>query len=152
MSTQPQTFPSFGPGTIDLGVVGSVCAQTWNRLVSDPSRTSDEVAEELLALAKSGYEDIEGEFVSLTMTWKTERQATSSTTAIVMHPAYQRIIGMGKPALPMILRELSKELDHWFWALKAISGEDPVPVEHQGKMKQMAKDWLQWGREKGHVR
>lgn len=152
MSTQPQTFPSIGPGTIDLGVLGSVCAQAWKQLVGDPSRTSDEVAEELLLLAKSEHEGIESEFVSSSTTWKAERQALSSTTAIVMHPAYQRIIGMGKPALPLILRELSRELDHWFWALKAISGEDPVPIEHRGKMKQMAQDWLQWGHEKGYVR
>lgn len=152
MSTQPQTCPTIGPEILDLGVLGSICAQMWKQSVCDPSQGTDDVAEELLLFAKSAHENIEPEFSNATAIWKAERGATSSTTAIAMHPAYQRIIGMGKPALPLILRELNKELDHWFWALKAISGEDPVPVEHRGKMKHMAQDWLQWGREKGYAR
>jgi len=67
-----------------------------------------------------------------------------------MHPAYQQIIGLGPPALPLILAELDRELDHWFWALKAISGEDPVPIESRGNMREMANAWLKWGREKGY--
>lgn len=152
MLQQPPTSQCIGPGTVDLGLLGSVCAQTWKQLVSDPHRTSDDISEGILLLVGAKHEDIEGEFSELVRKWKGERRATSSTTSIVMHPAYQRIIGMGKPALPLILRELNKQLDHWFWALKAISGEDPIPAEHRGKMKQMAADWLQWGREKGHVR
>lgn len=68
-----------------------------------------------------------------------------------MHPAYQGIIGLGPIALPLILRELEKELDHWFWALKAISGEDPVSPQNRGKMREMTDAWLNWGREKGYV-
>jgi hypothetical protein len=152
MSTQPFTVLSIEPGIFNLGVLGSVCAQMLDRHVYDPAQNADEFADGALLLAKSDHENIEPEFLSLAETWKAERPSTSSMTAIVMHPAYQRIIGLGKPALPLILRELSKELDHWFWALKSISGEDPVPVEHRGRMKQMAQDWLQWGREKGYAR
>jgi hypothetical protein len=66
-----------------------------------------------------------------------------------MHPAYQRIIGLGTAAVPLILAELEKDLDQWFWALKAITGEDPVPPESRGKMREMADAWLNWGRKKG---
>lgn len=69
-----------------------------------------------------------------------------------MHPAYQRIIGFGLPAVPLILAELRRELDHWFWAFKAITGEDPVPAERRGNMKEMAEIWLEWGRQRGYVR
>jgi hypothetical protein len=137
---------------VDLGVLGSVYSQTWKQIVSDPHRSSDEVSETILLFLRSEHANIEPEFNELTRKWKAERSATSSTTVIAMHPAYQRIIGMGPPVLPLILRELNRELDHWFWALKAISGEDPVPNEHLGKMKQMATDWLQWGRKKDYVR
>ena len=50
----------------------------------------------------------------------------SSITEIAMHPAYQQIIGMGSIAIPFIMRELENRPAHWFWALKSITGEDPV--------------------------
>jgi len=94
----------------------------------------------------------QAEFRHLVRTWKNERRATSSSVMIAMHPAYQRIIGFGSPAVPLILAELRRELDHWFWALKAITGEDPVPAERRGNMKEMAEIWLEWGRQRGYVR
>jgi len=95
--------------------------------------------------------DIEEEFSELSRQWKRDNRSSSSTTVIAMHPAYQRIIGMGTPALRLILRELSGQLDHWFWALRAISGEDPVPESHRGKLRLMAADWLEWGRRNGYA-
>jgi len=123
-----------------------------NSPISGPPGEAPGFYEEFLRSRNLEREHVEDKFDKLTRLWKNARSATSSSTVIAMDPAYQRIIGMGEPALPLILRELGKELDHWFWALKAISGEDPIPTEHRGKMKQMAADWLQWGREKGYVR
>lgn len=153
MLQQPPTSQWLGPNGLDLGVLASLCAQMFKQPTgSDSPRNSDQVSEEVLFLVKAQREDIEPEFNDLARKWKSERNASSSITVIIMHPAYQRIVGMGKPALPLILRELNKQLDHWFWALKAISGEDPIAPEHRGKMKQMAADWLLWGRQKGYVR
>ncbi len=89
-------------------------------------------------------------FYSLANRWKNERGPTSSITEMAIHPAYQEIIGMGKEAIPLILSELEKSPDHWFWALSAISGEDPVKPEDRGRIKKMAEVWLEWGREKGY--
>jgi hypothetical protein len=47
------------------------------------------------------------------------------------HPAYQRIIEMGQPVMPLIFRELEREPDHWFWALQSITGENPVKLESE---------------------
>ena len=68
-----------------------------------------------------------------------------------MHPAYQQIIGMGEEALPLILEELSRRPGHWFWALKAITGEDPVPAEHAGEVPEMTRAWLEWGRQHDYI-
>lgn len=57
---------------------------------------------------------------------------------------------MGKPVVPLILRDLEKSPDHWFWALRAITGEDPVKPEQRGRMQQMAQAWIQWGKEYGY--
>ena len=70
----------------------------------------------------------------------------SSITEIVMHPSYQQIIGMGPAAIPLILLSMRRELNHWFWALSAITGENPVPIEHRGKIKQMTEAWMNWGK------
>jgi hypothetical protein len=94
--------------------------------------------------------ETEKTFLALAIAWKYGRGPTSSARELAMHPAYQRIIGMGKRVVPFILRELHREPDHWFWALTAITGIDPVPKEARGRIDQMAKIWLEWGRVNGY--
>jgi len=89
-------------------------------------------------------------FYQLAYRWRAEIGLSSSITQMAMHPAYQEIIGMGKEALPLILFELERNPDHWFWALTAITGEDPVKPEDRGRIKKMAEAWLNWGREHGY--
>ena len=79
--------------------------------------------------------------------WSRESAVMSSTTEIVMLPSYQTIMCMGPDVVPLILRQLEKEGNHpnnWFWALRHITRENPVPSEHRGNRKAMAKDWLNW--------
>ena len=85
-------------------------------------------------------------FSNLEKEWKESTLMLSSITEIVMHPSYQQIIGMGTPAIPLIFLSMRRELSHWFWALCAITGENPVSIEHQGRIKEMTDDWLAWGR------
>src|SRR5947207_10431415 len=61
------------------------------------------------------------------------------STEIALHPAYQQIIGMGKEAIPLILEELQREEDHWFWALKSITGDDPVAPSERGQLPKMTR-------------
>ncbi len=89
-------------------------------------------------------------FADLVATWKQERGPHSSSVRLAEHPAYQRIIGMGPDVVPLLLRELEKEPDHWFRALQALTGADPVPAESRGKVREMAAAWLHWGREQGY--
>lgn len=90
-------------------------------------------------------------FLRLKMAWELETRHLSSVTEIAMHTAYQQIIGMGPLAIPFILAELKSQSGHWFWALKSITGQDPVLQEHRGKMKKMASDWLIWGKKQGYL-
>ena len=64
-------------------------------------------------------------FQSLVNEWKNDTQLMSSTTGMILHKAYQEIIGMGPVVIPLIVRELEKTPDHWFAALKALTGIDP---------------------------
>ena len=80
--------------------------------------------------------------------WKGDTKYSSSIRAVTMHPAYQHIIGMGPEAIPLILRELSREPDHWFWALYAITGQDPA--RNTTTIEEAATAWLNWGRKHGY--
>lgn len=87
----------------------------------------------------------EEEFHQLKESWQKETKYRSFSRQIALHPAYQRIIGMGREALPLILKELEVSPYHWFWALRSISGEDPVSKDSQGDMKAMTESWLDLG-------
>lgn len=92
----------------------------------------------------------ERHFSALADEWRHDQGVVSGLTQLVMSPAYQQIIGMGKVAVPLIFRELEEKPDHWFWALKSITGIDPVSDESRGDIQQMAAEWLEWGRKQGY--
>ncbi len=94
--------------------------------------------------------ELEAEFNRLAEEWRTETRMLSLVTHKSMHPTYQRIIGMGKPVIPLILQDIAQKPDHWFWALRAITGENPVKPEQVGRMKLMAQAWIQWAKEHGY--
>jgi hypothetical protein len=79
----------------------------------------------------------------------------SSITEAVLCPAYQSLIGMGEEAVAFILSQLESEgtePDQWFWALRAITGADPVEESDRGNYLRMAQSWLEWGKKNGYVR
>lgn len=88
-------------------------------------------------------------FQTLAKAWRDECDHLSSIREMVLHPAYQQVVGMGPSALPFIFAELERRPDHWFWALRAITQEDPVPPEHRGNVAQMTRHWLEWSERKG---
>ena len=92
------------------------------------------------------------DFAALAQTWREETVYLSSTTAIVSHPAYRKIVAMGRAALPLVLAELRRERDdpaYWFGALRAITGENPVPESDRGDTARMADAWLRWADDRG---
>lgn len=89
---------------------------------------------------------LKSQFNALARKWKEDCALTSSTTAMISHPAYQAIIELGQPIVPFLLQELAKEPVHWFEALAAITGEDPVSPQDWGNISAMTSAWLTWGR------
>lgn len=89
------------------------------------------------------------QFHHLANVWREECAHLSSIREMVLHPAYQQIVGMGPSALPYIFAELERKPDHWFWALRAITEEEPVLPEHRGNVAAMARDWLDWAKQRG---
>lgn len=88
-------------------------------------------------------------FRALAARWREDCGHLSSIREMILHPAYQQIIGMGPAVLPHVLDELERQPDHWFWALRAITGEDPVRQQDRGRVSEMARDWLEWAEGRG---
>lgn len=109
-------------------------------------------------LSKYEPDDLERIFNRLVQSVLSETRSESSTQRIAIHPAYQQIIGLGKPAVPLLLREVEKRSGRWFWALKSITREDPVPAGdspaerlcQRGRTQKMIDAWVNWGQQKGY--
>jgi hypothetical protein len=95
-------------------------------------------------------QEMQQRFLDLAARWKRERGPYSSSARLAEHPAYREIIGMGPAAIPLLLRELEQQPDHWFRALHALSGADPVPEASRGDVRAMAAAWLRWGHDNGY--
>lgn len=141
---------SAGAGVLDYNEVLEVdnTAESEESLKIDKERKCS--IEHFLELISRQWAHPVIKFLKLKDQWEAETSILSSDTEIAMHPAYQQIIGMGTNAIPLILSEMKKKPGHWFWALKSITGEDPVLPEQRGRVKEMTEAWLRWGREKGY--
>lgn len=90
-------------------------------------------------------------FNLLAESWRSSTASVASSSAHAMTSDYLRIIGMGERALPLMLEDMRKSPDHWFAALQAITGENPVPEEARGRLAAMADCWISWGELNGYL-
>jgi hypothetical protein len=95
--------------------------------------------------------EIQEKFTELAIQYIRDTEGMSSTVEMTKHPAYQKIVTMGKPIIPFILEDLGQNPIYWLPALRQITQENPVQPEQRGKIKQMADAWLNWGKEKGYI-
>jgi hypothetical protein len=103
-------------------------------------------------MARASKRDVQvaDEFADLARRWHDETDDVSVTGRIVSHPAYLRIVAMGPPAVPLILRDLRDNGGFWFSALEAILNVCPGTPEERGKPRLMREAWLRWGRSHGY--
>jgi hypothetical protein len=88
-------------------------------------------------------------FQRLERKWKRDTQFLSSPTEKYLHPSYAAIIGLGRLAVPLVLRSLQRESDDWFYALRAMTHENPVTAAMAGDVQRMRAAWLRWGERNG---
>jgi hypothetical protein len=106
---------------------------------------------DLLNRAPSDAIDVEAEFRRLAEWWNRETAVHSSLSIMFGHPAYRQIVALGPPVIPILLREMRDHPDWWVGALHELTGANPVPREHAGRLKDMAADWVAWGRQNGYL-
>ncbi len=113
-----------------------------------PKEEYDRLRDSRAPTAVSLDDALKQQFTNLVREWKNGRRPASALK-MAAHPAYRRIVGMGKAAVPLLLAELRREPDHWFIALHELTGADPVPEASRGRLREMADAWIRWGREHG---
>jgi hypothetical protein len=94
---------------------------------------------------------LEQRFNKLAKKWKRETINISSIQQIVLHPAYQEIIAIGGKVVPLILKQLKRKPDFWFWALRVLTRANPITKEMRGNVIAMRKAWLDWGSEHAYL-
>src|SRR5690348_4414554 len=95
--------------------------------------------------------EVAAEFKRLTADWIAETRLLSNVVQIAMSEPYQRIIALGRPVVPLILEELRVRPRQWFWALRVLTGANPVPEDARGNVRRMAEAWINWGEENGLI-
>jgi hypothetical protein len=87
-------------------------------------------------------EEVREAFEHLRDAWYAKSARMGVLRDMVILPEYQRIIGLGRPALPWIIDSMRKEPHHWSWALTAITGENPAAGSMT--LKEAADRWIAW--------
>ena len=95
--------------------------------------------------------ELADEFRRLADEWEAETKYLSNTVQIAMSEPYQRIIALGRPVVPLILAELRERPQQWFWALRMLTGVNPVPDDIRGQVRRMAEAWVTWGEQNGLI-
>jgi hypothetical protein len=106
---------------------------------------------DLMNAPASDPTDVAAEFRRLEEWWFRETGHLSNLDYAYRHPAYQAVIALGPPVVPILLRELRTKPHWWFEALAEITGEDPMRPEDAGRFDQIAGRWLDWGRAHGYT-
>lgn len=89
-------------------------------------------------------QQVRKQFDFLNNTWQAETLFSSSINEIVNNSAYRSIINLGGDVLPMIINDLKTTGNHWFYALEAITGHNPIKAENKGIVSLMKNDWIEW--------
>jgi len=95
--------------------------------------------------------EFEQKFNRLVGQWRRRTMFMSRAADITSDFAYYQIIGLGPTVVPLILRQVQRGEGHWFLALRALTGENPVKTDEAGSLTKMAQSWLEWGKQRGLI-
>ena len=136
--------------------LGPPALDPWKELANQREHLAacfDEIRALHLELAKQRVWRIEREvagseerFEALRRRWREDVAGLSDLREIVTHPAYEAIIAMGREVVPWVLQDVAQGAGHWHVALRAITGEQPVPASEAGRLHAIRDHWLAWGR------
>lgn len=141
-------------GPTDEAIKSRLPGETSKTRVSvlDPSSTTIVLVAVPLAhgtdlIARTNLQE---KFQRLATQWRKETRHISSIHEKSMNMAYQKIIAMGRDALPFIFRDFQRTHDDWVWALQAITEAEPVS-EQFDDFNEVVEAWLDWARKHDYL-
>jgi hypothetical protein len=96
------------------------------------------------------FNTIKDKFEALAQSWEAYNSGRSIQDN--HHIAHLQIIGIGKPAIPLLLNRMLQGQVKWVYALKCITGVEAEPRDSHGDADAIIKSWLAWGRKNGHIK
>ncbi|MEI6622372.1 MAG: hypothetical protein WCP28_10740 [Actinomycetes bacterium] len=107
------------------------------------------VAESRQAGRRHSDEGVSRQFVALAHQWRSATCGGARAWDSYTHLTYQKIIGLGPQALPLLLRDSKENPMDWLWALVAIVGQDiAAGVE---TIEEAARTWRMWAVHEGII-
>lgn len=81
--------------------------------------------------------------------WKQETKGYSSISKKINNKHYLKICESSPfVTVPLLLREMQTEPDHWFVALKHLTGTDPTQnCSKDCSFEEETQAWIEWGKE-----
>ena len=134
---------------LPVGVRADEAHDARRKLAVERAETTEKL-NAIVRAASSVQGKIGATFRSLANSWKSGRGPSSSVAKMTRHPDYLAIIALGPDVVPFILSELGREPDHWFAALRAITGANPARESDRGNLERLAAAWIEWGKQNGY--
>ena len=134
---------------------GSASSSSYVDAVQDFGRSTERVEIHSVTTVtryQSDYPFVASEFLNNAEKWRSETKFFSNPSDKYLHPSYARIIGLGPQIVGLLLESLTTRPADWFYALRAITGVNPVADRDAGRYENMKAAWLAWGRAQGIVR
>ncbi len=97
-------------------------------------------------------DELELKFKELLKQWKDETKTSSFVSKMTSTKSYKDIIDLGPSVIPLLLKELQTNPNWYFDALRILSNEDPHKAGHEGKLIDLANDWIEWGKKKKYIK
>lgn len=86
----------------------------------------------------------EGVFKANLNRWQQESMIESDWDAVTQLDSFQRIVGLGGAAIPLILQELDHSPSLLVLALEDILGSGPLSDDMRGDVPRMIGAWKEW--------
>jgi hypothetical protein len=96
-------------------------------------------------------ETVEEKFHRLAGEWRRDARLLSSSSRMAQLASYRQIVGLGQDAVPLLLREMRDNPNHWTLALHEITQAKPWGSEDAGNLARLSVAWTTWGRERGLI-
>jgi len=91
--------------------------------------------------------DVEEQFKVLADEWEQHRQEiwySSNINDYLKHPAYQEIVHLGKPAIPLIMERYKTDSLPWGFVLQEITGIPVIKDPKSFNPARVKEEWLKW--------